>query len=90
MAQRANDPRSVLIKAKKLPMSLLVDPERQNRVKILQIEKYEDTFGPNMRRKRVKLNNCSLEEMAETVEEKAVEYTTDKDTNINKHDVRKH
>lgn len=41
MAQRKNDPKSVLIRARKLPMSLLIDPTKENNMKILEVEKYE-------------------------------------------------
>lgn len=41
MAQRSNDPKQVLIKAKKLPLSLLKDKEKINKVQLLDIEKHE-------------------------------------------------
>ena len=47
MANRTHDPRSVLIKAKQLPMSLLVESTKTNRkVDLLDLESYADTFGP--------------------------------------------
>lgn len=64
LARRTNDPRSVLIKAKTLPLSLLVEPQPKNtNMNILDIEKYQDTFGPKSTRKRVKMNAESLDEM---------------------------
>lgn len=44
-------------------MNLLVDPVKENKIKILDIEKYEDTFGPKSRRKKVKLNSGSYVEL---------------------------
>ena len=44
-------------------MSLLVDPVKENKIRILEVEKYEVTYGLQKRRKRVKLNCSSLEEM---------------------------
>ena len=44
-------------------MNLLVDPVKENKMKILDIEKYEDTFGPKSRRKKVKLNTGDYEEL---------------------------
>ncbi len=41
MAQRSNDPRQILIKARKLPISLLSDPKKENKFNILEVEKYE-------------------------------------------------
>jgi nuclear GTP-binding protein len=41
LARRTNDPRSVLIKAKTLPLSLLVEPEVKNKnINILDLETY--------------------------------------------------
>ena len=63
-------------------MSLLVDPVKENKIRILEVEKYEDTYGPQKRRKRVKLNCSSLEEMCVEVEDKEVNYTVEGDKNI--------
>ena len=58
-------------------MSLLVDPVKENKIKILEVEKYEDTFGPQKRRKRVKLNTSSLEEMCNEVVDKEDNYNVE-------------
>ena len=63
-------------------MSLLVDPVKENKIRILEVEKYEDTYGPQKRRKRVKLNCSSLEEMCVEVDDKEVNYTVEGDKNI--------
>ena len=63
-------------------MSLLVDPVKENKIRILEVEKYEDTYGPQKRRKRVKLNCSSLEEMCVEVVDKEVNYTVEGDKNI--------
>lgn len=68
LAKRTNDPRSVLIKAKTLPLSLLVEPEpKPSKANILDLESYSDTFGPKSKRKRVKLNSDNLDELMEVV-----------------------
>ena len=68
LARRTNDPRSVLIKAKTLPLSLLVEPEqKKTKMNILDLESYHDTFGPKSRRKRVKLNSENLAELVDEV-----------------------
>ena len=41
MAQRSNDPRHMLDKKKKLPVSLLTDANSETKMNILDIEKYE-------------------------------------------------
>jgi len=38
MAQKSNDPTHVLVKAKKLPLSLLVDPTKENKINLLDVE----------------------------------------------------
>lgn len=68
------NPRNLLLKKRSLPMSLLSDPVKENKVRLLDIETYEDTFGPKSRRKKIKLNLNSLEEMADKVEERQKEY----------------
>ena len=70
MAERASDPYQVLLKANKLPMSLVRDGEGKNGLKQhqakMQVESapFGDTFGPKAQRKRVKLGVGSLEDLA--------------------------
>jgi nuclear GTP-binding protein len=66
--------KSLLIKKRNIPASLLQDPVKQNRVRLLDIETYEATFGPKSRRKRTKLDLNNLEEMAQKVEERQNTY----------------
>lgn len=48
-------------------------------MRLLEVETYAETFGPQSRRKRVKLNFGNMEELIENVEQK--EYDIDKDLN---------
>jgi nuclear GTP-binding protein len=82
MAKKEDNPRNILIKKRHLPMSLLSDPVRENKVRLLDVETYEETFGPKSRRKRIKLQVNSLEEMAEKIEEKQQAYEPEKDMDI--------
>ncbi|KRX04411.1 P-loop containing nucleoside triphosphate hydrolase [Pseudocohnilembus persalinus] len=84
MAQRSHDPRQVLIKAKKLPLNLLVDPVKENKVRILDLQGYEETFGPKSRRKKVKLNTSSYEELVQEVDTKTETYKITDDSYLNK------
>lgn len=84
MAQRSHDPRQVLIKARKLPLSLLTDPVKENKIRILDVEKYEDTFGPKSRRKKVKLNSATYEDMLEAADDSTKTYTLGGDNYLNK------
>ncbi|KAL0226002.1 hypothetical protein P9112_013326 [Eukaryota sp. TZLM1-RC] len=63
--EATNSPYSVLLRQRKLPLSLVSDstPSSGN-AKILDIEPYDETFGATRRRKRAKINASSLEELA--------------------------
>lgn len=52
--RRANN-YEVLLKEKKLPMSLLVDPQKEARAHLLDTEPFKDAFGPKRKRKRPRL-----------------------------------
>ena len=70
-------------------MSLLrVEEQVQPKVNILELETYQETFGPNSRRKKVKLNYENLEEMQNAIEMKDGVYEVVKDKNLNKQDVQ--
>ena len=68
MATKSRDGYTVLIKQKKLPLSLLKDEERgrARRVNLLSQSTFAETFGANKRRKRPKLAMDNLEAMLST------------------------
>jgi nuclear GTP-binding protein len=79
----SNDPYSVLIKASKLPMALITDPAATNTTHpILDIEPYDDVFGPKARRKRPKLKAYELEAIANKAQETTENYEEEKDPSI--------
>ncbi len=72
VAERAADPYQVLLKTKKLPMSLIRDNKnmkngiKQHEAKIaVESAPFGETFGPRSQRKRVKLAFGSLEDLAD-------------------------
>ncbi|MCO5566744.1 hypothetical protein L7F22_020424 [Adiantum nelumboides] len=65
MRTRMSDSYTVILKEKKLPLSLLNDHQKQARVHLLDTEKFEDTFGPKKKRRRPKLN---IEDYADLVQ----------------------
>lgn len=65
MARKEEDPTKIFVKAKKIPTSLLEEPVKENKLRLLEVETYESTFGPNSRRKRVKLALGNMEELIE-------------------------
>ena len=74
LAKSVDDPFSVVIKASKLPMSLLKDPEKEARMNLLKIEPYENTFGKKAQRKRPNLKNYDLAEFAQNAEKAFEDY----------------
>ncbi|KAL4505148.1 hypothetical protein ABPG72_016215 [Tetrahymena utriculariae] len=88
MQQKSNDPRHVLVKSKKLPISLLTDANNETKMNILDIEKYEETFGPKASRKRVKTTSYSYEDLIQQVEENDQKYDPKKDQDLNKHQMQ--
>ena len=68
MATKSRDGYTVLIKQKKLPLSLLKDEERgrARRVNLLSQSTFAETFGANKRRKKPKLAMDNLEAMLST------------------------
>ena len=67
MAKKQQDTYSVLLKSHKLPMALLTDPSKGQRMDLLSVEKFSDTFGKKSTRKRPKLSAA----MSESVEQLA-------------------
>ena len=74
MDKKDSDPYQVLLKSNKLPISLIRDGQDKNGVKQHQAKlhveasPFGETFGPNSKRKRVKMAVASLEDLAgETV-----------------------
>ena len=66
MATKSKDGYTVIVKQKKLPLSLLADPERgrARRVNLLGQSPFSETFSAGRRQKRPKLASDSLASMA--------------------------
>ncbi|KAJ1635094.1 NUC091 domain-containing protein [Pavlovales sp. CCMP2436] len=82
VAEKVNDPYSVLIKQHKLPMGLLKDAPSARRMDLLGAETYESTFGPRKVRKRAKLGVYDLESLVAKAEGAAEGYVETADTSI--------
>merc|ERR1719453_844530 len=70
MSTSVDDPYSVVLKASKLPMTLLKDSDKQSRANLLQVESYEQTFGSKKLRKKPKLSFDNYEDMVTASEKK--------------------
>ena len=86
MTVKAADPYSVVLRRKKIPMTLLADTEKINKVNLLESESYENTFGSKIKRKRPKMGEelSSYEKLIKSASEKITKYEEDptKDSNI--------
>lgn len=82
---------SVLIRNKKLPLSLVKEAFANSTTKgerLLQVESFNDTFGPQSKRKRPNLQTSSLAEMLLNAEEKMDDYDAAKDNDLHKWEVQ--
>lgn len=64
LQNRMSSSYNVILKEKKLPLSLLNDRQKQARVHLLDTEPFEDAFGPKTKRKRPKLLAADYESWA--------------------------
>eukprot|EP00933_Yihiella_yeosuensis_P055375 TRINITY_DN5412_c0_g1_i6.p1 TRINITY_DN5412_c0_g1~~TRINITY_DN5412_c0_g1_i6.p1 ORF type:complete len:649 (+),score=193.15 TRINITY_DN5412_c0_g1_i6:148-2094(+) len=77
IAKGVEDPYSVVLKSSKLPMSLLRETEgKANRMDLLSIAPYKETFGKGRQQKRVKTGVNDLEELLQAVDKKAEDYAS--------------
>jgi nuclear GTP-binding protein len=79
MSKSVDDPFNVVLKASKLPMSLLKDSDKEGKMKLLQVESFEQTFGPKKLRKKPKLAVDDLSALADRAESTTEKYAEDKD-----------
>lgn len=86
MDAQVRDPYTVVMRSKKLPMGLLVDPVKSERMNLLTTESFSSVFGPKKTRKRPKLAVTDVAALASTVAEKTDKYSTAGDTNIVRED----
>ena len=84
--QKAN-PYNILIKKKLLPLSLITDNAKENKVNLLEVEPFETTFGPKSRRKKPKLNTYNFGNMLEKVEKSSEGYNHEKDKDLHRNDI---
>lgn len=75
LTKGVEDPFSVVLKSSKLPMSLLKETEeKSSRMKLLEVEPFQEVFGKGRRQKRAKLGTYDLEGLLESVDKKAEAY----------------
>lgn len=76
------NPYDVIMKPTNLPITLLNEKKKTERVHILDTESFENTFGSKKTRKRPNLNVKDEQQLMQTVEETAEKYTDEKDYDL--------
>ncbi|EEB06348.2 ribosome export GTPase [Schizosaccharomyces japonicus yFS275] len=74
LGQAENDPYQILLKRNKIPMSLLQENSTIPKVRVIDSEPYDKTFGPGARRKRPKLAFSSIDELVAGSTDKQTAY----------------
>lgn len=76
------DPYQVVMKPSQLPVTLLNEASKHQRVHLLETESYESVFGCKKQRKRVNIKVRDLEELSRSVESQAEKHNEDKDMDL--------
>uniref|UniRef100_A0A182N3F0 Nucleolar GTP-binding protein 2 n=1 Tax=Anopheles dirus TaxID=7168 RepID=A0A182N3F0_9DIPT len=86
MGKAVKDPYKVIMKPTNLPVTLLNESARYQRVHLLDTESYDTVFGKKKLRKRPTLKVRDLEDLSRTAEESAEQYDETKDHDIERDD----
>ena len=75
---------SVVLRSRKLPMGLLVDPQKRSAANLLEVEGFGAVFGPKKTRKKPKLSGgvSSVDDLVASSSTKAAAYDEGKDTDV--------
>ena len=82
LGKTIRDPYKVVMRQTRLPVTLLNERAKYQRVHILETESFKDTFGKNSKRKRVRVKFDNLQSYADTANERSENYDESKDSNI--------
>ncbi|KAK0423704.1 hypothetical protein QR680_008286 [Steinernema hermaphroditum] len=77
-----HDPFQVVMKQTKMPITLLSEKAKQQRVHVLDTESFEYTFGKKSLRKKPTLKVDSIEAMQQDVEAREGDYSQEKDRDL--------
>lgn len=86
MGKVMKDPYQVIMKPTNLPITLLNESAKYQRVHLLDTQSFENTFGPKGQRKRPNLKVKDLADMTKIAEEAAENYNDEKDYDLIKDD----
>jgi len=82
LGKAMNDPFQVVMRQTRLPISLLQEKAKQQRVHITDSESFEFTFGKKSLRKRPNLQINDLEELCADAEKRTTDYKQDVDRSL--------
>eukprot|EP01120_Amphizonella_sp_Union-15-10_P012860 TRINITY_DN5828_c0_g1_i1.p1 TRINITY_DN5828_c0_g1~~TRINITY_DN5828_c0_g1_i1.p1 ORF type:complete len:595 (-),score=130.56 TRINITY_DN5828_c0_g1_i1:26-1810(-) len=83
LRKQKEDPYKVLLRQGKIPYSLLRENNaKEAKMNLLSIETYDDTFGPNSKRKKPKLAAYDFEGLQRIAEGSESKYTETSDSNV--------
>lgn len=82
MGKALKDPYQVIMKPTQLPISLLNETAKYQRVHLLDTESFNTTFGPKKQRKRPNLKVRDLEDMSKCAEDATEKYSEEKDIDL--------
>uniref|UniRef100_A0A1I8P4P6 Nucleolar GTP-binding protein 2 n=1 Tax=Stomoxys calcitrans TaxID=35570 RepID=A0A1I8P4P6_STOCA len=86
IGKAVKDPYQVIMKPSQLPITLLNESAKHQRVHLLETESFESVFGPKKQRKRVNIKVRDLEDLSRKVEEQEQEYDVTKDVDLVRED----
>lgn len=82
MGKVLKDPYQVVMKPSQMPVTLLNESAKHQRVHLLETESFDSVFGSKKQRKRPTLKVRDLEDMVKTADESADKYDENKDVDL--------
>uniref|UniRef100_A0A915CTR5 Nucleolar GTP-binding protein 2 n=1 Tax=Ditylenchus dipsaci TaxID=166011 RepID=A0A915CTR5_9BILA len=82
MGKVVKDPFQVVMRQTRLPISLLQEAAKQQRVHIVDTESFEHTFGKKALRKKPNLKSFDVETLRADAEKRAADYSEEKDRDL--------
>jgi len=82
LKNQQNQPYQYLLRASKVPYSLLHDDQKEGKAHILEVESFSSTFGKKSTRKRPRLGTYNMDSLAAAADQQAEDYKMDLDTGL--------
>jgi len=79
LKKQQSQPNTYLLRAAKVPYSLLRDNQQEGKVNLLEVESFDTTFGKKRTRKRPRLSSYTMEALAQEAQEKETGYKKEED-----------